>query len=430
MPEKLTTHSFKERLQDREYQEEVGEVHSQTRARIRSFVNTQWRKINEEYLNKNSSIKSVRELQEKLQELGYLTEKPDGFYGVNTLAALVKFQRKHNLKTDGIAWSDTQVRILAEIENKTSRLSQISSNTPHTVEPPLPKKMPEIPTHLKEFVSRHLFSKYFNEDWSFNDTVDKKSLMEVTDHSFLEGDILQSGYQRKIKYNATKRDYVYLDDQWSMTNDLVKVSSWDRLNLLVPMSAVDVKTWIEHRNSKREVLSRLPVDLQHWRRGVDKYFQMLWKDTLWEIPHLQIYDSKTRKGLVYFNWNFEEVRFINTGWVLPGKIWKITGFNLSSKPTGSSANKTSATCLGVAFTWWDEMDANWIHMVAKGRSTTGGCVWVFWQTLYQVAHQLKPYATAISTHQTPYKKNGNWYFSEAATMTKYALKSPIHIYVT
>ena len=50
---------------------------------------------------------SVRELQARLIQLGYLTGSADGKFGVQTFEALKAFQRKNGLKVDGIAGANT-----------------------------------------------------------------------------------------------------------------------------------------------------------------------------------------------------------------------------------------------------------------------------------------------------------------------------------
>ena len=51
---------------------------------------------------------NVRKLQERLRELGYLTDKVDGAYGKNTKKAVEEFQRNNGIKVDGVAGKETQ----------------------------------------------------------------------------------------------------------------------------------------------------------------------------------------------------------------------------------------------------------------------------------------------------------------------------------
>lgn len=58
------------------------------------------------------SGEDVRFLQTKLKEYGFFTERIDGFYGQNTLMAVSNFQRKLNIKADGIVGPQTWSNIV------------------------------------------------------------------------------------------------------------------------------------------------------------------------------------------------------------------------------------------------------------------------------------------------------------------------------
>lgn len=49
----------------------------------------------------------VKDLQQKLTDLGYLNDKVDGKFGKKTQAAVKAFQKAHGLTADGIAWPQT-----------------------------------------------------------------------------------------------------------------------------------------------------------------------------------------------------------------------------------------------------------------------------------------------------------------------------------
>lgn len=61
-----------------------------------------------EILKKGSKGESVRQLQQRLTSLGYSTKGIDGYFGVNTDAAVRKFQRDHRLAADGIVGPSTK----------------------------------------------------------------------------------------------------------------------------------------------------------------------------------------------------------------------------------------------------------------------------------------------------------------------------------
>jgi general secretion pathway protein A len=56
---------------------------------------------------KSSKGKGVRKIQEKLEELGYLSIEPNGFYGIETLEGIEKLQEIYGLTKDGIAGIET-----------------------------------------------------------------------------------------------------------------------------------------------------------------------------------------------------------------------------------------------------------------------------------------------------------------------------------
>lgn len=57
---------------------------------------------------------SVRQLQSRLIDLGYLNDKADGVFGKNTEAAVKAFQKAAGLNADGVAWPQT----LEKLETK------------------------------------------------------------------------------------------------------------------------------------------------------------------------------------------------------------------------------------------------------------------------------------------------------------------------
>lgn len=54
-----------------------------------------------------SQGEEVRQIQTKLKELGFLTDKVDGIYGTNTKNAVIKFQKSKGLNPDGVAGAQT-----------------------------------------------------------------------------------------------------------------------------------------------------------------------------------------------------------------------------------------------------------------------------------------------------------------------------------
>ena len=79
-------------------------------------------------LKRGDASDAVKELQERLIELGYLTGSADGKFGVSTYRALQAFQRANGLQVDGIAGLKTQ--------NLLSSTSALGANTPSVTPSP------------------------------------------------------------------------------------------------------------------------------------------------------------------------------------------------------------------------------------------------------------------------------------------------------
>ena len=56
----------------------------------------------------------VTRLQQRLKDLGYLSSKVDGQFGGGTKRAVISFQRRNGLKTDGVAGETTLAKLYAE----------------------------------------------------------------------------------------------------------------------------------------------------------------------------------------------------------------------------------------------------------------------------------------------------------------------------
>ncbi len=56
----------------------------------------------------------VKKLQQRLKDLGYLSGKVDGQYGGGTKRAVIAFQRRNGLDTDGVAGQETLAKLYAE----------------------------------------------------------------------------------------------------------------------------------------------------------------------------------------------------------------------------------------------------------------------------------------------------------------------------
>lgn len=56
----------------------------------------------------------VLKLQQRLVEIGYLADEPDGYFGANTEAAVRAFQELNGLEATGVADADTQAKLFSE----------------------------------------------------------------------------------------------------------------------------------------------------------------------------------------------------------------------------------------------------------------------------------------------------------------------------
>jgi len=62
-------------------------------------------------LKKGVTNNAVKKMQEALQDLGYMTASPTGYFGSNTYDAIVSFQKANGLKADGVAGPETQRKL-------------------------------------------------------------------------------------------------------------------------------------------------------------------------------------------------------------------------------------------------------------------------------------------------------------------------------
>jgi YVTN family beta-propeller protein len=100
-------------------------------------------------IRKGDSGPEVAELQKTLQDAGYFSRQPTGFYGSVTQSAVKKFQAENNLKIDGIVgpktWSALKVKpegTETESREKISPNSDNSSPSYNTTENPNQLKSP------------------------------------------------------------------------------------------------------------------------------------------------------------------------------------------------------------------------------------------------------------------------------------------------
>lgn len=81
------------------------------------------------------SGEDVKFLQTKLKQYGFFTERIDGFFGQNTLLAVSNFQRKLNIKTDGVVGPQTWSNVLNYNPNPEPELLKVEKpiDIPHNI---------------------------------------------------------------------------------------------------------------------------------------------------------------------------------------------------------------------------------------------------------------------------------------------------------
>lgn len=78
-----------------------------------------------ETLRRGDASSAVKDMQQRLIDLGYLSGKADGQFGVQTYRALQAFQRANGLDVDGIAGAKT----LAQLNNANGRVPTLAPST-------------------------------------------------------------------------------------------------------------------------------------------------------------------------------------------------------------------------------------------------------------------------------------------------------------
>ena len=91
-----------------------GQVGSNTESAINKALNYKKNNI----LSKGQVSNDVKNLQNDLKTLGYLTGNADGAFGAGTESAVKAFQQKHGLTADGLAGSSTRAKIADAIAEK------------------------------------------------------------------------------------------------------------------------------------------------------------------------------------------------------------------------------------------------------------------------------------------------------------------------
>jgi len=108
-----------------------GQVGANTESAINKALNYKKNNI----LAKGQVSNDVKNLQNDLKTLGYLSGKADGAFGAGTESAVKAFQKKYGLPADGLAGTSTRTKIAEAIKekNKPRLLSDALSPEPTTI---------------------------------------------------------------------------------------------------------------------------------------------------------------------------------------------------------------------------------------------------------------------------------------------------------
>ncbi len=110
-------------------------------------------------LKQGSTGNAVKEMQERLIALGYLSGKADGIFGAKTFAALVAFQKANRLTADGIFGVKTQ-KALSSSSAKTATGATAAPTTVTATATPKPTA-PAVTAYTKPRASQVLYANWY-----------------------------------------------------------------------------------------------------------------------------------------------------------------------------------------------------------------------------------------------------------------------------
>ena len=83
------------------------------------ITTTSQKSDNRDTLSLGDRGEAVRVLQEHLIKAGFLQNQPNGYYGSNTVDAVNRFQKQHQLETNGMAGQTTRAKLYRLVKNST-----------------------------------------------------------------------------------------------------------------------------------------------------------------------------------------------------------------------------------------------------------------------------------------------------------------------
>ena len=165
----------------------------------------------------------VTRLQQRLKDLGYLSSKVDGQFGGGTKRAVISFQRRNGLKTDGVAGETTLTKLYAEdavaAPENSEPVDVLAGDVPMLVNNDHPVDEYFVPADLVEL--RDILDKKLVKI-KYKKTRGVRTAVEALEKMF------EAAKEDKIKNWQVSAGYRTWDDQVKMLN--AKISSYRKKN--------------------------------------------------------------------------------------------------------------------------------------------------------------------------------------------------------
>ncbi len=165
----------------------------------------------------------VTRLQQRLKDLGYLNGKVDGKYGGGTKRAVISFQRRNGLKTDGVAGETTLAKLYADdavaAPENTEPVDVLAGEVPMLVNADHPVDEYFVPAdlvNLKDVLDKKLVTIKYKKTQGVRTAVEALQTM------------LEAAKEDKITKWQISAGYRTWDDQVKLLN--AKISSYRKKN--------------------------------------------------------------------------------------------------------------------------------------------------------------------------------------------------------
>ena len=165
----------------------------------------------------------VTRLQQRLKDLGYLNGKVDGKYGGGTKRAVISFQRRNGLKTDGVAGETTLAKLYAydavAAPENTEPVDVLAGEVPMLVNADHPVDEYFVPAdlvYLKDVLDKKLVTIKYKKTQGVRTAVEALQTM------------LEAAKEDKITKWQISAGYRTWDDQVKLLN--AKISSYRKKN--------------------------------------------------------------------------------------------------------------------------------------------------------------------------------------------------------